>query len=125
MLSSDPRVLILAHRYSWTLRHGEIPDGLDALHHCDVRPCVNWDHLFTGNDMDNQRDAARKGRHRNPSMPGESHPLAKLTESEVKWMRYLHQAGTINQRQEAIKLGVSPSVISQIVKGKSWKHLIR
>jgi DNA-binding MarR family transcriptional regulator len=75
--------------------------------------------------MDNQRDAARKGRHRNPSMPGESHPLAKLTESEVKWMRYLHQAGTINQRQEAIKLGVSPSVISQIVKGKSWKHLIR
>lgn len=51
-----------AHRYSWTLANGPIPDGLFVLHHCDNKPCVRPEHLFLGTNADNMRDAWRKGR---------------------------------------------------------------
>lgn len=51
----------LAHRYSWTVKYGAIPDGLWVLHRCDVKKCVNPDHLFLGTNSDNQKDAIAKG----------------------------------------------------------------
>lgn len=53
-----------AHRVSWELANGPIPDGLWVLHHCDNRPCVRPDHLFLGTVLDNNRDAIAKGRRR-------------------------------------------------------------
>lgn len=50
------------HRISWQLFRGPIPEGLCVLHHCDVRCCVNPNHLFVGTKKDNARDAERKGR---------------------------------------------------------------
>ena len=55
-----------AHRYSWTLANGDIPDGMMACHTCDNPPCIRPDHLFLGTRADNLRDMRAKGRGRGP-----------------------------------------------------------
>lgn len=51
------------HRMSFTLLNGSIPIGKCVLHTCDVRRCINPDHLFIGTKRDNTLDMIAKGRH--------------------------------------------------------------
>lgn len=51
-----------AHRYSYEIFKGKIPDGYHVCHSCDVPSCVNPDHLFIGTNNDNRQDSKNKGR---------------------------------------------------------------
>ena len=70
------RKSVSAHRLSYELTYGEIPEGMEVCHRCDNRCCVNPDHLFIGTHQDNMSDRERKGRNKPPK--GENNGRAKL-----------------------------------------------
>lgn len=115
-----------AHRLSWHLAHGPIPDGMCVLHHCDVRRCVNPDHLFLGLNEDNVRDRVEKGRSATPrpeAIGGERNSQARLTEVQVRqiWSRYA--SGESSQEELSREYDVSESAIELIACGRTWQHL--
>ena len=129
-----PYGLVKAHRMSYGIHKGPLPDGLFACHECDYPPCVNPDHLFAGTALDNSRDCLAKQRlptgehawshrHRELVPRGEKHPHAKLTETQVAEIRECYATGAFFQRELAARFGVSISLISGIVRGDSWAHL--
>jgi hypothetical protein len=119
IMNPDTRVAMSAHRVSWELHFGQIPDGLFVLHRCDVRACVRPDHLFLGTNADNMTDKTQKRRH----SFGESHPLSRLTESDVRAIHAEWEAGGTTQRAIADRFGIDRSQVSEILSGRAWSHV--
>lgn len=107
-----------AHRVSYELSHGPIPDGMHVCHRCDVPACVNPSHLFLGTHADNMADMAAKGRATPPK--GAEHHSAKLTEVQVVYIRWLFASGLMKQRQLAESFGVSRGLIGHISQRRKW-----
>jgi hypothetical protein len=109
-----------AHRLSYEVAHGvRLPSSIDVCHTCDIRCCVNPDHLFKGTRADNMRDCAEKGRIRIPGLAGEDLPQSVLTERQVLEIR----ASRKSQRALARDYGVDKGTIAHIVHRKTWKHI--
>lgn len=107
------RNTLLAHRVSWELHYGPIPEGMLVLHHCDVAPCVRPDHLFLGTFKDNTQDMLKKGRF----------TPCKLTEQEVLEIRRRYPAGGVTYKELAQQYNVSHQLISFILSRRIWKHI--
>lgn len=105
---------LTAHRWSWTLHKGPIPDGAHVLHRCDVPGCVNPGHLFIGSNNDNVADRERKGRSYDPSIHS-----AKLTAEQVDEIKRLR--GVETTVSLGVRFGVSHGQISRIQLGRCWK----
>lgn len=117
---SDPRSRY-AHRLSLIVHSGENHPELDALHSCDNPSCVNPAHLRWGTHDENMKEM--KAKKRGVSKKGAANHNSKLTESEVRQIRFLYSLGGITQKQIAEIFGVHHTSISLIVRRKHWGWL--
>lgn len=106
-----------AHRISYALNCGPIPRGLQVLHRCDVRLCVNPGHLFLGTHQQNIADRDAKGR--TAPVSGLKNPSVKLTEEQVE--EIFHAPGI--HQHIADRYRVDRSLVSGIKRGAYWPHL--
>ncbi|WP_409440502.1 HNH endonuclease signature motif containing protein [Pseudomonas sp.] len=106
-----------AHRLSYVLANGPIPEGMVVMHLCDNPSCVNPEHLKAGTVADNVHDMESKGRAR--KRKGSAHQNSKLTESDVIHIRTTNESVT----NLAKRLGVTSTLVSRIRNGFTWKHV--
>lgn len=95
-----------AHRYSWILSNGNIPDGLHVLHKCDNPSCVKPAHLYLGTHQKNMRDRADRRRCKHQ----------KLSRGDVSKIKEMRKMGATCQ-QIADKFGISNGHASEIARG--------
>jgi len=98
--------LVLAHRQSWEIFFGPIPEGYMVLHKCNNPSCVNPYHLYTGNNCDNMLDASRAGTHN-------GRQKRKFNEEQIKKIQELLVHGE-SQSVIAQRFNVAQSTISLV-----------
>jgi hypothetical protein len=79
---------MLAHRVTYMLMNGPIPEDLVVRHTCDNPPCVRPDHLVVGTSGDNTQDCIERGRFR---IGGD--PRRQLTQAEISDIVSSHAGG--------------------------------
>lgn len=114
---------MLAHRVSYMIVNGYLPDDLLVCHKCDNPSCINPQHLFLGTNYDNTMDAVRKGRKFIPDSRGENHGGGKLKEADVREIRRLCASRALPQSHIAKQYGINQSVVCAIHRRKIWKSL--
>lgn len=98
-----------APRQSYRMFCGEIVDDLHIMHKCDVKLCVNPDHLSLGTNAENTFDKQKKGR-----------AAKKLTPAEVLKMRSM---ATVSKRKLAKQFDVDRRMVQFILRGRNWSHI--
>lgn len=142
---------VYAHRVTFEIAYGPIPDGMMVCHTCDNPLCVRNDdegwyevsgilhprrgHLWLGTSADNTADMVAKGRsgkgrpriHPIVVPPGiafgERHGLAKLTEQAVREIRAKYAEGTTTYARLSSEYGIDKATLSRIIHRKAWTHV--
>lgn len=114
--------LVLVHRFSYSIHHGEIQPGAMICHRCDNPLCVRPEHLYAGTAESNARD--RVMRDRQVSRRGPCHYSAKLTWADVASIRRKHSTG-VDASELATGYGVSERTIYSIVHNLTWTQAER
>ena len=109
---------IRAHRFSYELHYGKIPEGLVVMHSCDQPSCVNPYHLSVGTHADNTRDKINKNR----QPRGSSIFNSLITEEEVIQIKNDLNKG-MKQIEISKKYQIAYHIICDIKTGRSWKHV--
>ena len=110
-----PHICIYAHKFSYQFFKGAIPKGRMLRHKCDVKSCVNPEHLLIGTALDNSKDAVERGLQAH----GESHGMVRLTASAVVEIRNSKLPRVVL----ATKYKVARAHIGRIQTRQAWKHL--
>lgn len=111
---------IYAHRLSYIIHVGDIPDGMMVCHTCDTLLCVRPTHLFLGTGGDNLQDMKGKDRH----LYGVRNVRHKLTDDQVRQMHRLHREG-VSTHGLGEMFGISQGQAWRIINGKRWEHIYR
>jgi hypothetical protein len=113
----------MAHRVSWVLTHGAIPNGMLVLHTCDNPLCVNPEHLYLGTYLENSHDAWSRGRmerQRHSVMIRNGVLSKKLTVEEIREIR----VATEPQRIIAHRYGISRQFVSDIQRRRRRGYVL-
>jgi hypothetical protein len=123
-----------AHRVAFFVAHGHWPEPC-CCHTCDNPPCGNPKHLFEGTHADNAADRDAKGRRvaprgdaharrRRPELSKRraEHPMAKLTEQQVRDIRANYALCRVTTTTLGERYGVSATQIGRIIRGLSWSN---
>lgn len=106
-----------AHRASYILYRGNIPNGMQINHHCDIPLCVNPDHLYAGTHQDNMNDVRDRNRRANvPKRYGEANSNSKITKEQANDIQCYYQSGVFTQQALADMYGISQNRVSHIVR---------
>ena len=127
------RLVVRSHRFAWGLVNGQVPEGLQVLHSCDMRACCNPKHLHLGTNWENRLESVQRGRtprgDRHPSrrhpekVPrGEGHVLSRLTDARVRVIREEYLSG-VRARDLAILFGISRRTVSDVCH-HTWRHVL-
>lgn len=108
-----------AHRAIYRKVVGVIPDGQCVCHKCDVRCCVNPNHLFLGTSAENTADAVRKGRMHKPEAKGSANNMAKLTDAAVADIWLSHDPHLVLAKRH----GVSLMTVNSVKSSRLWTHI--
>jgi HNH endonuclease len=109
--------MIKAHRASYILHFGPIPEDLCVCHKCDNPSCVNPTHLFLGTANDNIKDRQQKNRGAKKEQMG----AAKLTQEKVIEIRKKYIPRVYSTTMLAKEYNVSQHTIFSIINNKTWR----
>ena len=109
------RPQIAIHRLVARAFIGECPIGLHVLHNDGDKFNNHYTNLRYGTPAENHEDTLKHGKRR----IGVTHPLAKLKEKDVRFIRESELSGV----ELASKFGVSSAHISAVRRNRAWKHI--